>query len=179
MGENQTLWDTRKGWIFCLNAPVGADTGSNWGYIDGFLDDMQASAKTRNGIMKVYSTVYGKPYSKFAQINPGDGVVFYHGKKARMTWGDTTKHVKPYQLTLAAALDAVTQDADSGEVTELTFSIPKEVYVSMSKSPLKMDDDRVTEIVRSSGLGGGRVGSFFPIDPPHWHKVLQLVKKIK
>ncbi|MCB1704622.1 MAG: hypothetical protein KDI17_07160 [Halioglobus sp.] len=176
MAKSEALWDTRKGWIFCLNAPQGVVTGSHWGYVDDFLDDVKQEASVHKGIMKVYSPIWGKPYSKFAQLNSGDGVVFYHGKKARLTQRDTSRHVKPYQLTLAAAIDTVTQDPGTGEVTELTFSMPRDVYIAMSESPLKLDNTEVKEIVASSGLGGGRVGTFFPIDPPHWQKLLQLLK---
>lgn len=86
--------------------------------------------------------------------------------------------MKPYQLTLAARIDEIYQEPDTGEVTELSFSLPKKVCSAFVGKPLRMDDDAVAEIVESSGLGGGRVGSFFPIDPPHWHKLLEIVKKM-
>ena len=90
MAKQESLWDTREGWIFCLNAPEGDDNGSHWGYADDFIeiisvddiDDIYGPAIGK-GTVTVNSSVWGKPYSKFARLKAGDGVVFYHGKKAR------------------------------------------------------------------------------------------------
>lgn len=178
MPKNKGFWATRQGWIFCLNAPEGSETGSNWGYSQDFVEDIYADAKPKDRQIKVYSRVYGKPYSKYAQISPGEGIVFYHGKKARVSSETPSMHVKPYQLTLAGHIDDIYQSPESGEVEELAFSVPKDVCSAFVNQPLRMSDKRISEIVSSSGLGGGRVGSFFPIDPPHWDKLLKIVKSM-
>jgi hypothetical protein len=49
------------------------------------------------------------------------------------------------------------------------------VHKSLVAEPLKLDDERILKIVRSTGLGGGATGTFFPIDPENWKKLTKLL----
>lgn len=76
MSKRKDFWDTRQGWIFCLNAPEGSENGSHWGYAEDFIQDIYADAESDGQTISVFSEVYGKPYSKFVQLKPGEGIVF-------------------------------------------------------------------------------------------------------
>lgn len=112
------------------------------------------------------SIAWGKSYPSCMLLQPGDGLIFYHGKKARRGSGPTQKHrhIKPYQLSLVARSDSVQQDETTGEVKELSVSYPQEIFKAMRNSPLKLDDIRLKSIVEESGLGRGPVATFYSIN---------------
>jgi len=117
MFDKRSIWDTRRGWIFCLNAPP--EKGSrNWGFVEDFYRSFGHSSMLENGLFTMESKVWGKPYSKQLRLQHGDGLIFYHGKKARLGSGPTKKnrHIKPYQLSLWAGIEAVQQDESTGQV---------------------------------------------------------------
>tara|TARA_R110002072_G_scaffold289292_2_gene456243 strand:+ start:1487 stop:1996 length:510 start_codon:yes stop_codon:yes gene_type:complete len=161
---------TNKGWIFCLNSDYDApDSGSSWGYVEDFLKDIRSGNKASSLEIQFHSDVYGKPCRKGLRLGPGDAVAFYHGKKARRSTSKLSP-VKPYQISMIAFIDEVEQEED-GNVSFLACSIPRSLYDHLCANPLKKDDERVADVIASTGLGGGAVGSFFPIDYTNWKKL--------
>jgi hypothetical protein len=78
--------------------------------------------------------------------------------------------VKPYQLSMIAFIEDVKQQ-ESGVVDFIACSIPRALYERLCANPLKKDDERIADIISSTGLGGGAVGTFFPIDYANWKKL--------
>lgn len=168
------LWTTRRGWIFCLNSDYDSPSGSNWGYVEDFLDGIESDGKVELGYLICESSVYGRVCIKDGVLRPGDGLAFYHGKKARRSI-ETLKPVRPYQITMLAEILEVHQM--NRDVDFIRFGIPQRLFSAMRKHPL-IKDDRVGAIIESSGLGGGRVGSYFPLAAADWSNLLRFAKDL-
>ena len=160
-----------KGWIFCLNSSDDSESGSRWGFVQTLLDEIGLEKKKGKRNILFKRDVYGRPCRKDLRLGKGDAVVFYHGKKARRAEWDRGP-VRPYQLTMVGYIEDVDQD-ESGEVTYLELRIPNKIYKHFKAEPLKLDDKRILKIVRSTGLGGGATGAFFPIEPVNWKKLIK------
>lgn len=166
---------TNQGWIFCLNSDYDApESGSSWGYVKDFLKDIKKGNKADSKVIRFRSSVYGKPCRKALRLGPGDAIAFYHGKKARQAMNKLSP-VKPYQLSMVAFIEEVEQD-ENGNVTFLACTVPRSTYNKLCSNPLKKDDERIAEIIASTGLGGGAVGAFFPIDYQNWTKLEKILK---
>ena len=178
MSDENLLADTRQGWLFCLNASLDPETGSKWGYLDNFYSVFEPSVDYDNEIYRVEFEVWGRPIRKDMRLKAGDGVAFYHGKKARRGLASFEKHrhVKPYQLSLIAEIDSVSQNESTGKVEKLALSYSREIFDGMREQPLLLDDARIKAIVDSSGLGKGPTGAFFPISGRQWSRLLQVAR---
>lgn len=167
---------TQRGWIFCLNSDYDApETGSSWGYVADFLKDIKRGNKANSKDIRFRSPVYGRPCKKDLRLSPGDAIAFYHGKKARKAMNKLSP-VKPYQLSMVALIEKVEQDED-GNVDFLACTTPRPLYEKICSNPLTKDDEKVAEIIASTGLGGGAVGAFFPIDYENWKRLEAMLKQ--
>jgi hypothetical protein len=172
--KNASLGRARKGWLFCLNAPLEQGKGSHWGYVEDFYRSVEAHSVMDGDSLTMTAEIWGKPYSNKLRLQPGDGLAFYHGKKARKASSEKNKrrHIKPYQISLMAIIDSVTQDESNGQVKEIRFSYPKGTLQAMRTQPLLLDNHNIQAIIKESGLGSGRVGAFFPLAPKSWRGLL-------
>lgn len=167
------LWKTRCGWIFCLNAEDDSN-GSNWGYTHDFVISLAQENNKKSGHLVCESPVWGKVCFKDGVLRAGDGLAFYHGKKARREIGSKSR-VNPYQITMLAEILDVQQSGT--QIEFIRFCIPQKLFLGMSENPI-VKNEEVGKIIASSGLGGGRVGTYFPLDPPAWSALLSIAKKI-
>ena len=124
-------------------------------------------------ILRCSAPVYGRPCRKELWLEPGDGLAFYHGKKARLEIHDPSRRVDPYQITLIAKLEKVQQSADGLQFIE--FSTPRKLFWQFFESPLLKSSPLVEDILASTGLGGGAVGALFPIDAVAWQRLIDLL----
>jgi hypothetical protein len=74
---------------------------------------------------------------------------------------------------MIAFIEEVKQEED-GQVKYLKCTTPRSLFESLCENPLKKDNTRIADIITSTGLGGGAVGTFFPIDYDNWKKLKEI-----
>ncbi|TGD72518.1 hypothetical protein E4634_13380 [Mangrovimicrobium sediminis] len=165
MNELNRFFSTRKGWIFSLSAAV--DRGSDWGVPDLFFLDIENDSK-REGDCFVFKTqVRGTVLNKDCHIQSGDGIAFYHSKRAQFPPGD--EHGKRQRISLMGIVDEC--DQRGVDVSHLKVRIPEDVYEVIHEEPIVWTPERDEAFV-SCGLRDGPVRAFYPVPSPTWSTFL-------
>jgi hypothetical protein len=161
MTSLEEFFQTRSGWLFSLCA--SEDRGSSWGVPELFFMDVQNKSDVDEGCLILKSQVRGKVLNKDCHIRPGDGIAFYHSKRAEFMSGDEYK--KRQRISLMGTFEECHQDGI--DVSYIKVRIPQDVFDVISEEPIVWTPER-DEAFTSCGLRDGPVRAFYPIPRDTW-----------
>lgn len=158
----ERFFETRRGWLFTLSA--SADRGSDWGVMDDFLFDVVDSSKRSGDGYLFSSNVWGKVLNKDCVIQKGDGIAFYHSKRAQFPKGD--RHNRRQRISLMGIIEECHQAEQ--DVSFIKTRIPGDVFeVFTNGEAIVWTPDR-EKAFSDCGLRDGPVRAFYPIPPATW-----------
>lgn len=161
MNSLEQFFQTRRGWLFSLCA--AEDRGSPWGNPELFFLDVNNKSDVDGDCLVFKSQVWGKVLNKECCIQPGDGIAFYHSKRAQFRSGDEFSNRQ--RISLMGIFEECRQDGM--DVSYIKVRIPKDVYAVISEEPIVWTPDRDEAFV-SCGLRDGPVRAFYPIPHNTW-----------
>ncbi|TDG11650.1 hypothetical protein E2F43_18235 [Seongchinamella unica] len=163
---------TRSGWLFALSASAGR--GSDWGIVDEFLGDVQLSSKESDDGYLFSSQVWGKVLNRDSVIQKGDGIAFYHSKRAEFPYGD--RHKRRQRISLMGIVEECQQAGQ--DVSFLKVRIPEDVFEVFTGEEAIVWTPEREQAFSDCGLKDGPVRAFYPIPPTSWATFLSDVAKM-
>ena len=168
MDAMKEFFDTRSGWLFSLCAD--STRGSSWGVVNDFYYEFGDEAKREGSSLVFKAQVYGKVLNRDCHIKKGDGIAFYHSKRALYPLHD--KHHRRQRITLMGVVQECHQHGL--DVSYLKVSTPEDVYEAFDEEPIVWTQEREKAFV-ACGLRDGPVRTFYPVPPDAWSMFLSEV----
>ena len=156
---------TQRGWIMALSY----SEDSRWGDVEEFYENVKAPRG--KGSWTISSDVWGKALRKNWMLAAGDGIAFYHTKKARFPRGDAGG--RQARISLIGQITKVSQEGQA--VSYLSTKIHARDYDQSRRNPL-IRTDATQHLFHAAGMIPGTVATFYLIPPAAWAEILQRVR---
>jgi 5-methylcytosine-specific restriction endonuclease McrA len=151
----------RRGWLFALRDSPGSDWGSVEKFYDSILRDFDANPDGR-----FESGVRGNALGADSRLEAGDGIAFYHSRRARFPARD--RHQRRQRISLIAELIDVEQEGR--EVVWIEYRVRRSILERFRASPLVWTPE-TDHIFRSTGIGSGPIATFYPLSAAIWSEI--------
>lgn len=161
------LWDTEKGWLYCL----ANKDGTKWGNTSTFHDYVgPTQAEVDQGWFVISSEVWGKLQRKGFKPEPGDGFAFYHGTRAGYSPAD------PYKRVPRISLIGTIRDIERADqkVVRIEIMVNVDVFYCLRHNPV-LRDGSTRDIFEACGIKRGAVASMYEASATSWRSILTLV----
>lgn len=155
----------QRAWIMALSD----SPDSAWGDIEEFYDNVRPPR--RKDVWIVESDVWGKTLRKDWKLGAGDGIAFYHTKRARFPSGDPGKRLA--RISLIGEIQRVSQEGQ--QVSHLATAIRQSDFDSLRTNPI-LRGGSTEHLFRSAGMILGTVATFYLIPPESWREILECVR---
>jgi hypothetical protein len=146
----------RAGWLMALKD----DPDSRWGAVEDFLSDLWS---VEGDPIVMNSKVWGRFYRLGLHPKPGDGIAFYHSRRARFSSPD--KHKGRPRITAFAVLDEIWYHRQ--RVSLLKFRVMRKQLGQAARRPV-LRDELNEPLFQACDMTQGRVGTFFPVPREQW-----------
>lgn len=153
-----------RGWLFSLNAE---QKNSAWGSPDKLLHDL-SNGKREGGWLLNELQSHGKVYDRDCRLLPGDGLAFYHRKRA--CFGPDDRFGRRQRISTFALIDDVQQAGL--DVSLLRTRTPIDLFEAMEEDePIVWTPER-DSLFESCGLKSGVVRTFYPVSSAVWAELI-------
>lgn len=149
------------GWLFALSDNADSD----WGSIDRFYESFMADASSE--VFVVESEVWGKTLRKGMRLAAGDGIAFYHTRRAGFPPRDPFGR-RP-RISLIGTIIDVEQEGQN--VTFLSVEVRADDLRALQVRPL-VRTEQTERLFRRSGMIPGAVATFYRIPADVWSKII-------
>ena len=170
MNSCERFFQTRRGWLFSLSADPGR--GSSWGSVVDFFYDIDENGVIEGDSIFLETSVHGRTLNKDCHVEVGDGIAFYHSKRAKFTrFHIPDEHHGRQRISLMGIVEGCEQGGV--HVSSLKVLIPRDIegaFASGEEAIVwtpEMDDAFV-----ACGLRDGPVAAFYPVPPTAWQQFL-------
>lgn len=161
--ESSTRSSLTKGWLFLLSD----SEESRWGSVESFFKRILSGGESDP--IEVNSRVWGKMARKDFNPRAGDGIAFYHTKRARFPANDPY-HGRPRISLLGELLECQT---DGRDLERMRFRVQRRIVDVMRNAPI-ISNEQTKHLFRACELGTGLQGTLFEIPPEIWRVFLSL-----
>jgi hypothetical protein len=155
----------QRGWIMALSY----SPDSAWGDVEEFYENV--ASPRRQDSWKIESDVWGKTLRKDWKLAAGDGIAFYHTKRARFPRGDRGK--RQARISLIGDILKVSQEGQ--QVSHLATRIRASDFAVLRTNPI-LRENSTEHLFQSAGMIQGTVATYYLIPSDSWAEIEERVR---